>query len=69
VVGVKETFLRDSVTSQSVAIKDYKFVRNDRTVHSGFGVGGDGVALYIRSGLGFKVIARSSESGVEFFLL
>jgi hypothetical protein len=25
------------------------------------------VGLYIRSGLGFKVIARSSESGVEFF--
>jgi hypothetical protein len=32
VVGVNETFLRDSVSSRSVAIKGYKFVRNDRTV-------------------------------------
>jgi hypothetical protein len=49
VVGVNEVFLRDSVSSRSVAIKGYKFVRNDRTVR-----GGPGVGLYIKSGLGFK---------------
>jgi hypothetical protein len=65
VVGVNETFLRDSVSSRSVAIKGYKFVRNDRTVRVGPGVGGGGV----ESGLGFKVIARSSESGVEFLFV
>jgi hypothetical protein len=45
-----------------------KFARNDRTVRGGPGVGG-GVGLYIRSGLGFMVIARSSESGVEFLFV
>jgi hypothetical protein len=50
VLGVNETFLRDSLTSQSVAIKGYKFVRNARTVHGGSGEGDDGVGLYIRSG-------------------
>jgi hypothetical protein len=32
VVGVNETFLRDSVSSRAADIKGYKFVRNDRTV-------------------------------------
>jgi hypothetical protein len=54
VVGVNEIFLRDSVSSQSVAIKGYKFVRNDRTVRGGLDVGGGGVGLYIRSGLVHK---------------
>jgi hypothetical protein len=40
VVGVNETFLRDSVSSRSVAIKGYKFVRNDQRVRGGPG-GGD----------------------------
>jgi hypothetical protein len=30
---------------------------------------GGGLGLYIRSGIGFKVIARSSESGVEFLFV
>jgi hypothetical protein len=56
-----ETVLRDSVSLRSVEIKGYKFVRNDRTVRGG-GVG-------LRSGLGFKVIARSSESDVKFLFV
>jgi hypothetical protein len=66
--GINETFLCDSVPSRSVAIKGYKFVRNDRTVRVGPGVGGSRVGFYMRYGLGFKVIARSSESGVELFV-
>jgi hypothetical protein len=58
-----ETVLRDSVSLRSVEIKGYKFVRNDRTVRGG------GVGLFIRSGLGFKVIARSSESDVKFLFV
>jgi hypothetical protein len=58
VVGVNETFLRDSVSSRSLAIKGYNFVRNDRTVRGGPGVGG--VGLYIRSELGFKVKKAAS---------
>jgi hypothetical protein len=69
VVGVNETFLRDSVSSRSVAIKGYKFVRNDRTVCGAPGLAGGGVGLYIRSGFGFKVIAKSSDSGVEFLFV
>jgi hypothetical protein len=69
VVVVNETFLRDSVSSQYVAIKNNKVVRNYWMVRGGPGVGGGGVGLYIKSGLGFKVIARSSESGVEFLFV
>jgi hypothetical protein len=69
VVGVNETFLRDSLSSRYVAIKNNKVVRNDWMVRGGSGVGGGGVGLYIRSGLGFKLIARSSESGVEFLFV
>jgi hypothetical protein len=58
--------MSDSVSSRSVAIRGYKFVRNDRTVCGGPGVGGGGVGLYIRNELGFKMIARSSEAGVQF---
>jgi hypothetical protein len=53
-VFVKETFLRDSVSLRSVTIKGYKFVRNDRMVRSGPGVGGGVVGLYIKSGLRFR---------------
>jgi hypothetical protein len=68
-VGVNDYFLRDSVPSRSVAIKGYKFVRNHWIVRGGPGVGGGCVGSYIRSGLGFKVIARSSESFVEFLFI
>jgi hypothetical protein len=59
VVGFKETFLRDSVSSRSVAIKGYKFVRNDRTERGGPGVRGGGVGSD----------SRSSESGVKFLFV
>jgi hypothetical protein len=45
VVGVNETLLRDSVPSRFVAIKGYKFVRNDWTVRGGPGVGDGGAGL------------------------
>jgi hypothetical protein len=49
-VGINETFLRDSVSSRSVAIL--------RSVgwYVGDLVRGGGVGLYKRSGLGFKVV-------------
>jgi hypothetical protein len=45
VVGVNDTLLRDSVPSRFVAIKGYKYVRNDLTVRGGPGVGDGGVGF------------------------
>jgi hypothetical protein len=51
VLGVNETFLRDSVSSRAVDIKGYKFVRNDRTVRGRTGTDSGGVGIYIRNSL------------------
>jgi hypothetical protein len=44
---VNKTFLSDSVSSWAVAIKSYKFVRNDRTVRGRTDTDGSGVGIGI----------------------
>jgi hypothetical protein len=64
VVGVNETFLRDSDSSRAVSIKGYKFIRNDRTVRGRTDVAGGGVGIYVRKGIKSKEIVGSAEVGV-----
>jgi hypothetical protein len=69
-----DTFFRSSNTTQMqykiykpLAIKGYKFVRNDRTVRSRTDTDGGGVGIYIRSSLRHTIVRQSTEiwSGVS----
>jgi hypothetical protein len=52
-----------------VSIKGYKFIRNDRSVRGRTGVAGGGVGLYVRKGISFKEVAKSSEAGIEYLFV
>ncbi|XP_046395714.1 uncharacterized protein LOC124162953 [Ischnura elegans] len=57
VIGVSETWLKPSVTSNVVSLPDFTLYRNDRETKRGGGVG-----LYIHSSLKSKRVGRSTNS-------
>jgi hypothetical protein len=58
-----------SVSSRSVTIKGYRFIRNDRMVRSRPNTDGGGVGMYIKNGLKHRVVCQSVEVGVEFLFV
>lgn len=56
---ISETWLKSSVSSSSLSIPGYSFLRNDRPARRGGGVG-----IYINEGIKHKVVFRSSRYGV-----
>ena len=54
VIAISETFLKPGITSESVKIQNYNWIRNDRV-----GLGRGGVALLVHSKLAYKVLFQS----------
>jgi hypothetical protein len=66
VIGVNETFLNDAISSDAVEIQGYVLLRNDRTVFGRPQTQGGGVGIYLKSGIKYRVLAKSKEIGIEF---
>lgn len=75
ICSVNETWTRDKFnTNKSIAIPNFSVVRSDRKYSKHDRNKGGGVAIYIKNGINFKVIEKSSSSsinvdGVEFLAL
>jgi Reverse transcriptase (RNA-dependent DNA polymerase) len=63
-IAVSETWFKTKHTNRHVELSGYRVIRADR----GGGRRGGGVALYLREGLRYKVIARSTSSSVVDYL-
>jgi exonuclease III len=69
VIGVNETFLVEAIHSDAVEIQGYVFLRNDRTVLGRPNTQGGGVGIYLKSGLKYRILAKSKEIGLEFIFV
>jgi hypothetical protein len=69
VIGVGETFLTDSISSEVVEVQGYRFVRNDRSVLARPGTAGGGVGLFLKNGLTHRVVAKSIGLGIEYLFV
>jgi hypothetical protein len=63
-IAVSESWFKTKHTNRQVSINGYRVIRADR----GGGRRGGGVALYLREGMRYKVIARSTPSSVVDYL-
>lgn len=67
-IGIVETWLKQSNTNKSVELNGYTIVRSDRSSRTK--KRGGGVALYVKKGLKFTVVARSPPgSDIDFLFL
>lgn len=63
VIGITETWLKSHNFDSAICIEDYNIFRNDRKSHAG------GVLLYVRRGIGAKVLLKSSSNSVEYIFM
>lgn len=69
-LAVSETWFTENTTSNSVAIPGFNLIRNDRQriIENGNKKKGGGVAIYLKSGIKFKIIVKSRSNAITEFL-
>lgn len=70
VLAVSETWFNPSINSNLVNIPGYKLIRNDRKRPNSKGgtKSGGGVALYLKSGINYKIVATNFHNAITEFL-